>query len=226
MTSSALNALIHPRDLFPKLTRDPSFFVFFLLASLNGIHEGFGKLFRNSVADATPPTLLEIFGTHVFFGCIEGVVRLSVLALLLAWATRKTPRPLEFRGARSILGWASLPLIVPMVAFALLLVTHGSPLLRDGSAPLKESLGTLWWVVVGLDSATRLWSFALGVIGIAALAGTDAGRALGHYLIAFIAFVGLTSVASAALVWRDDQLVQSMQELAGKRPRSAASAQR
>jgi Yip1-like protein len=226
LTSSALNALIHPHDEFPKLAREPSFFVFFLLASVNGIQTGFGKLVRESVADASPPSLFETFGRHVFFGCVEGVVRLSVLALLLVWVTRKAPRPLEFTGARSVLGYASLPLVVPLLAFTVLLVTHGDPLLREGSDPLKGSLGSIWWLVLGLDMVTGLWSLALSAAGIAALGGMDVWRGLGQYFLAFITFAMLTVVASAALVWRDDRLVRSMADIAGKHPPAEASAQR
>lgn len=209
-TTHPLRVLVRPRTEFPRVLdlRSPAWFP--LLAALAGLEREFSELYEHASPERAARPFAEVFALHALLGCLRGIAALGLLAVLIATATRLMKRPIDNRSARAVVGWASLPSLLPLTLLLGMFAAHGSELLSMGSENVKTVAPGLWWAVLGLQLGSGIWSLVLAVLGIAALSTLSVARAVGAYLLAAVTFWALLNFFMFALQWAAPALLESL----------------
>jgi Yip1-like protein len=181
-----------------------------LLAALRGMASEFSELYEHASPERAARPFAEVFALHTALGCLRGIVALAFLAVLVATATRLMKHPIDNKGARAILGWASVPSLLALVLLLGMFAAQGPELMRLGSENVKVLAPGLWWAVLGLRLGGGLWSLVLAVLGIAALSKLSVLRAVAAYALAWITFGALLNFAMFALQWSAPELLESL----------------
>jgi hypothetical protein len=109
--------------------------------------------------------------------------------------------PIEAAGARSILGWASLPSVLPLVFVWALFAARGADFLRIGGEAFKAESPGVWWIGFALQLLSGVWSLVLAVLGVSAVSKLSLVRAIGAYVTAAVAFWAILNVGMFGLQW-------------------------
>jgi hypothetical protein len=212
-TTHPLRVLVRPRTEFPRVLDLRSAAWFPLLAALAGLEREFSELYEHASPERAARPFAEVFALHAALGCLRGIAALGLLAVLIATATRLMKHPIDNRSARAIVGWASLPSVLPLMLLLGMFAAHSSELLRMGSENVKAAAPGLWWAVLGLQLGSGLWSLVLAVIGVAALSKLSMARAAAAYLVAAVTFWALLNFVMFALQWAAPSLLESLATL-------------
>jgi Yip1-like protein len=211
-TTHPLRVLVRPRTEFPRVLDLRSASWFPLLAALAGLEREFSELYEKASPERAARPFVEVFALHAVLGSLRGIAALALLAVLIATATRLMKHPIDNRSARAILGWASLPSLLPLMLLLGMFTAQGPELLRIGSENVKLAAPSLWWGVLVLQIAGGIWSLVLAVLGISALSKLSVLRAAAAYLVAAVTFWALLNVALFALEWSVPTLLASLRD--------------
>jgi Yip1-like protein len=209
-TTHPLRVLVRPRTEFPRVLDLRSAAWFPLLAALKGLEVELSGLYEKASPERAARPFGEVFALHAVLGGVGGIAALALLAVLIATATRLMKHPIDNRSARAIVGWASLPSLLPLTLLLGMFAAQGSELLRLGSEHVKAAAPSMWWGVLVLQLVGSLWSLVLAVLGISALSKLSVVRAVAAYLVASVTFWALLNFALFALQWAAPTVLESL----------------